>query len=264
MPSMSRPSAFCHALKALIAFLTVASPLAPSPAHADEALVAVAANFAEVVEKLEAMFEASSGHTLTTTTGSTGKLYAQITKGAPFDVLLAADQARPAKLEAGGFAVAGSRFTYAVGRLSLWSPDPERIGADGLATLRAADFDHLAIANPDLAPYGRAARQMLTSFALWDALAPRIVMGENVGQTFSMVATGNAELGLVAKSYAISARNQQPGSRWDVPADAHDPIRQDAVLLQADADNAAAAAFLAFLHSDEARAAIESFGYVVE
>jgi molybdate transport system substrate-binding protein len=250
---------------AVPALLFLTALVAPSPcARAEQALVAVAANFAEVVEKLGTMFEYSSGYTLTVTTGSTGKLYAQITKGAPFDVLLAADQARPEKLEGEGRAMAGSRFTYAVGRLSVWSPDPNRVGADGLATLRAANFNHIAIANPSLAPYGLAAKQALQRFGLWATLKPKIVMGENIGQTFSMVATGNAQLGFVAKSYAVSPRNKHQGSRWDVPADAYAPIRQDAVLLRAGADNAAAKAFLAFLRSDDARVVIERFGYGVE
>jgi molybdate transport system substrate-binding protein len=233
-------------------------------ARAETALVAVATNFAEVAETLKPVFEGAGDHTLTLATGSTGTLYAQIANGAPFDVLLAADRARPAKLDSAGLAVAGSRFTYAVGRLLLWSADPDRIGADGLAVLRTGDFDHLAIANPELAPYGAAAKQAIGRFGLWPALAPKIVMGQNIGQTFSMIATGNAQLGFVAKSYAVSARNRRPGSRWDVPPDAHDPIRQDAVLLKAGADNAAAIAFLAFLRSDASRATIERFGYGVE
>ncbi len=236
---------------------------APTTARAGETLVAVAANFAEVVEELETMFEDATDHTLAVTTGSTGKLYAQIKNGAPFDVFLAADQARPERLEAEGDAVPGSRFTYALGRLTLWSADPARV-ADNLETLKAADLDHLAIANPDLAPYGLAAKQTLQHYGLWDELSGKIVMGQNIGQTFSMVATGNAPLGFVAKSYALSPRNAQPGSRWDVPAVAHDPIRQDAVILKRAAQNAAALAFVDFLRSDKARAVIERFGYAVE
>jgi len=237
---------------------------APGTARADEATVAVAANFAEVVEELETMFEADTDHTLIVTTGSTGKLYAQIKNGAPFDVFLAADQARPERLEAEGDAVPGSRFTYAIGRLTLWSPQAGRFGADGLAILEAADFDHMAIANPDLAPYGLAAKQTLQHYGLWDALQPKIVMGQNIGQTFSMVATGNAPLGFVAKSYVLSPRNDQPGSRWDVPAEAYEPIRQDAVVLKRAANNPAAQAFADFLRSDQARGTIKRFGYAVE
>jgi molybdate transport system substrate-binding protein len=245
----------------LVAIIVLTTPVT---ARAGEATVAVAANFAEVIEEIETMFEAASDHTLRVTTGSTGKLYAQIKQGAPFDMLLAADQARPKRLEAEGDAVPGSRFTYAIGQLTLWSCDAERIGADGRAVLKAGDFDHLAIANPDLAPYGLAAKQALQHFGLWDPLQPKLVMGQNIGQTFSMVATGNAQLGLVSKSYAVSARNETPGSRWDVPAEAHDPIRQDAIILKRAADNPAARAFTDFLRSDAARDMISRFGYAVD
>ena len=248
----------------LIVLAAVIAAALPANARAGEALVAVAANFAEVLEDLETMFEEASGHSLTVTTGSTGKLYAQIKQGAPFDILLAADQARPARLEDEGDAMPGSRFTYAIGQIVLWSPDTGAVAADGVETLKAGDFDNLAIANPDLAPYGLAAKQALQHFGLWDALADRIVMGQNIGQTFSMVATGNAPLGLVAKSYVLSPRNERAGSRWDVPAKAYDPIRQDAVLLKRAANNPAAQAFAEFLRSDKARPVIERFGYTVD
>ncbi len=252
-------AALCGPCVALIAVLA-----ACLPSRAGETLIAVAANFAEVTEKLEAAFETATEHTVTFTTGSTGKLYAQIKQGAPFDILMAADQARPERLEAEGDAVRGSRFTYAVGQLVLWSRDTERISGDGIAFLEAGDFARLAIANPNLAPYGLAAKQALEHFGLWDALRPKLVMGQNIGQTFSMVATGNAQLGLVAKSYAVSARNQTPGSGWDVPAEAHEPIRQDAVILKRAADNPAARAFADFLRSDAAREVITRFGYMVD
>jgi len=248
----------------LIILAAVIAAALPANARAGEALVAVAANFAEVVEELETMFEEASGHSLTVTTGSTGKLYAQIRNGAPFDVFLAADQARPERLAAEGDAAPGSRFTYAIGQIVLWSPDAGAVAADGVETLEGADFDNLAIANPDLAPYGLAAKQTLQHYGLWDALADRIVMGQNIGQTFSMVATGNAPLGFVAKSYVLSPRNDQPGSRWDVPTEAYEPIRQDAVMLKRAADNPAAQAFADFLRSDQARPVIERFGYAVE
>jgi molybdate transport system substrate-binding protein len=233
-------------------------------AGAEEALVAVAANFAEAAEALAKDFEATTDHKLTLTTGSTGKLFAQIQQGAPFDALLAADQARPARLEAEGDAVAGSRFTFAVGRLTLWSSDADRIGEDGLAVLRAGDFEHLALANPDLAPYGLAAKQALEHFELWTTLQPKLVMGQDVGQAFSMVATGNAQLGLVAKSSVLSERHRQTGSSWDVPPQAHEPILQDAVLLKAGAGNTAAREFLSYLRTAGARSVIERFGYGTE
>lgn len=261
MPTRNRfiRAALCGYCVALIAVLA-----ACLPSRAGEALIAVAANFAEVTEELETAFETTTDHTVTITSGSTGKLYAQIKQGAPFDILMAADQARPERLEAEGDAVPGSRFTYAIGRLALWSPDAQRISGDGIALLEAGDFARLAIANPDLAPYGLAAKQALQHFGLWDALQPKIVMGQNIGQTFSMISTGNAELGLVAKSYAMSTRNQTPGSRWDVPADAHEPIRQDAVILKHAEDNPAARAFADFLRSNAAREVITRFGYAVD
>jgi molybdate transport system substrate-binding protein len=236
----------------------------PSPAAAEEALIAVAANFSEVIEKLEADFEAAGEHDITIATGSTGKLYAQIKNGAPFDILMAADRHRPALLEEEGLAVAGSRFTYAVGRLTLWSADPGLVAENGAETLRAGAFRKLAIANPDLAPYGEAARETLEALGLYDALESKIVLGENIGQTHALVATGNAELGFVALSYVLSPRNEFPGSRWDVPRELHAPIRQDAVLLTRAADNAAGLAFLEYLKSEGARSVIESFGYLTD
>ena len=250
-------------VRGLLSLALLVCFLAPS-ACAEDALVAVATNFSEVMERLESDFEQAGDHTLTVTTGSTGKLYAQIRHGAPFDMLLAADQHRPKLLEAESHAVAGSRFTYAVGRLTLWSPDAEHVSVDGSATLRAGSFRKLAMANPDLAPYGAAARETLTALGLLDALQPRMVMGENIGQAHALVATGNADLGFVALSYVLSPRNKPPGSRWDVPEYLYTPIRQDAVLLKRGAGNAAARAFVEFLKTDEARAVIENFGYGVD
>ncbi len=154
----------------------------------------------------------------------------------------------------------GSRFTYALGHLTLWSLDPARIGADGAQAL-SADFRKLAIANPALAPYGEAARQALIALDLEAKLADRIVMGENIGQTFALVATGNAELGLIARSYVVSQRNGTHGSRWDLPEDLYEPIRQDAVLLRHGADNGAAKAFHDYLQSEAARTIIAGYGY---
>lgn len=233
-------------------------------AHPESALVAVATNFAEVMEKLEADFERTSPHTLIVTSGSTGKLYAQIRNGAPFDVLLSADQARPELLEKQGLAVERSRFTYATGRLALWSPAPDLIPADGRQILAARGFQKLAIANPDLAPYGRATRESLIALGLLEHLRPQIVSGENIGQTFALVATGNAELGFVALSYVLSPRNRTPGSRWDVPQALHGSIRQDAILLSRAKNSAAAREFLDYLKSSGAQKLIRSFGYITE
>ena len=248
-------------------FLLAALPAAlawPIPAGAERALAAVAANFSEAAERLAADFGRATGHEITLAAGSTGKLYAQIRNGAPFDVFLAADRLRPELLERGGLAEPGSRATYAVGRLTLWSPNPNGVGADGRKTLREAKFRRLAMANPDLAPYGAAARRTLLALGLHGALRGRIVMGENVGQTHALAATGNADLGFVALSYVLSARNRLGGSRWDVPQRLHDPIRQDAVLLRRGRGNAAARAFLGYLGTAGAREIIESFGYAVE
>lgn len=242
---------------------TLLACLLASSAAAD-ALVAVATNFTEVAEVLETGFEAQGYYELIMTSGSTGKLYAQIIHGAPFDVLLAADSERPRLLIQSGHAEEGSRFTYALGRLTLWSRDPDAVAADGRTTLRDGNFRSLALANPSLAPYGAAAKQALNALGLWDILEGKMAMGENVGQAYALVATGNAELGLVALSAAVSPRNLQRGSRWDLPADLYAPIRQDAVLLKHGADNAVARAFLQYLQSDAARATIRSFGYGIE
>lgn len=242
----------------------LAALLAAAPAQADEALVAVAANFAGAVEAIGGAFAKDTGHTIQVTTGATGKLYAQIGEGAPFAILLSADAKTPAKLEEEGNAVAGTRFTYAVGKLSLWSADSGRIGADPKAALTAPETLHVAIANPDLAPYGVAAREALTAMGLWETIQPRIVMGENIGQTFSMVDSGAAQMGFVATS-AVQAPGKEPkGSRYDVPQELFKPIRQDAILLRPGEGNAAATAFLDYLKGDKAKAIIASFGYGTE
>jgi molybdate transport system substrate-binding protein len=237
---------------------------APQPSAADEALVAVAANFAEAAEALRTEFERGSGHRLVLTTGSTGKLYAQITQGAPFQVLLSADAKTPARLETEGLAVAGTRFTYAVGKLALWSTDPGRIGPDGRSALLDPKLRFVAIANPELAPYGVAAREALQAMGLWDAVQSRIVMGQNIGQVHSMVASGGAEIGFVALSSLLSTRVRVAGSRWDVPQELFTPIRQDAVLLIPGRDHPGAVAFLEHLRSSRSRSLIETFGYAVE
>lgn len=235
--------------------------LAAGGAFAGETTVAVAANAAEVVETLAADFERQTGHRVTVTVGSTGKLYAQILHGAPFDLFLAADQERPRLLVEQGLAVEGSRRTYAIGRLVLWSPDAAMaIGED---LLKGGSFRRLAIANPDLAPYGAAARETLRELGLWESLRRKIVLGENVGQAFAMAASGNAELGFVSLSSVLSPRHGREGSYWEIPEHLHMPIRQDAVLLSRAEGNAAARAFHGFLVSPVALKTIESFGLVV-
>ncbi len=232
-----------------------------APAFAGEARIAVAANFKSTLDELEAAFEAQSGHDVIVTSGSTGKLYAQIVNGAPFDVFLAADQARPMRLEAEGAAVVGSRFTYAVGRLALWDPDGVAVGPERLSR---GDDRRLAMANPDLAPYGAAARQVIAALNLSDATRDKLVFGENIGQTFAFIRTRNAELGFVALSQVLAAPAARRGAYWAPPQDMYDPIRQDAVLLARGAENDAARAFVAFLNSDDAASVIERHGYGTE
>jgi len=243
-------------------FCALTLVLAPQLVLAQTALVAVATNFSEVIDVLKSDFEASTAHKLTIITGSTGKLYAQIVNGAPFDVFLAADQARPERLDADGGTIT-EPFTYATGQLALWSADANRIGANGLQAL-TEPYRRLAIANPQLAPYGVAAREALSALGLLDKLQDRIVMGENIGQTHALVASGNAELGLVALAYAISPRNTTPGSYWVIPPKLYTPIRQDAVLTLHAEGNVAASAFLEYLQSDSAKEIIRANGYVVD
>ena len=233
-------------------------------AHAGEALVAVASNFAEPLQKLKAEFEKNSSHRISISIGSSGKLYAQIINGAPFEIFLSADQARPILLEKAQEIVQSSRFTYAIGRLTLWSADKSQITDDGKKVLSSAAFSTLAIANPQLAPYGRAAREVLSSLGVFESLKDKIVEGQNIGQTFSFVATGNAQLGLVARSYVMSHRNKITGSSWDVPLDLYQPIRQDGVLITGADKNPAAIAFFDFIKSQKARALIAQFGYGLE
>lgn len=229
-------------------------------AQAAEVSVAVASNFTAPAQKIAAAFEQDTGHKAVLAFGATGKFYAQIKNGAPFQVLLAADGATPARLEKEGLTQASSRFTYAIGRLVLWSPQPAWVDDKG-EVLRSASFAHLAIANPKLAPYGLAAMETLGKLGLLAALQPRLVQGENIGQAYQFVATGNAALGFVALSQVMSEGRITQGSAWVIPAQWHTPIRQDAVVLAAAKDNPAALAWITFLKSDKARAIIRSFGY---
>lgn len=231
----------------------------PPAATAVEATVAVAANFTAPAQRIAADFERRSGHRLHLSFGSTGKFYSQIVHGAPFDVLLAADAATPQRLLAEGRAVTGSGYTYALGRLVLWSAQSGLVDGQG-EVLRHGRFARLAIANPKLAPYGAAARQVLQRLGLWDALAPKLVTGENIAQAYQFVATGNAELGFVALAQ-VSGGGPARGSLWRVPERLYDPIRQDAVLLARAADNTAARAFLDYLRGAAARAVIRDYGY---
>jgi len=228
-----------------------------APVRADQTIAAVAANFTEAAKEIGTAFETATGHSVTYSFGSTGQLYTQITQDAPFEVFLAADQARPERAESDGYAVPGSRFTYAVGQLVLWSTDPETI--DGTeAALGNPDLSHIAIANPRTAPYGAAAVEVMQALGVYDGLAPKIVEGKSISQTHQFVATGNAELGFVALSQIAAT---DAGSRWMIPQDLYTPIRQDAVLLKKGEGSNAAEAYLDFLKSPEALAIIEKYGY---
>lgn len=242
--------------------LLLAGLLLSLNANAGEVQVAVAANFTAPMQRIAAEFEKDSGHKATLMSGATGKFYAQISHGAPFEVFLSADDETPARLEKDGLAVAGSRFTYATGRLVLWSPREGYVDDKG-EVLKKGDFKHLAIANPRTAPYGAAGLQVLDKLGLQPALTPRFVQGENIAQTHSFVVSGNAELGFVALAQVYKDGRLGAGSAWIVPASLHAPIRQDAVLLMKGASNPAAAALLKYLKSDKARAIIRSFGYEI-
>jgi molybdate transport system substrate-binding protein len=243
------------------AALVLPTICAPAQARAADALAAVAANYAGAMKSLSEAFTGKTGKTIAFTTGSTGKLYAQIAQGAPFDIMLSADARTPEKLEADGLGVAGSRFTYAVGRLTLWSADAGRIGDDPVAALRDRATLKIAIANPELAPYGAAAREALQSLGAWDAIQPKLVFGENIGQAYSMVESGAAQMGFVALSAVISPERAQTGSRFDIPQELHQPIRQDAILLKHGEANEAARQFLEFLKSPQAREISARYGY---
>ncbi len=229
-------------------------------ALADEVQVAVAANFTVPMKLIAEEFEKDTGHKAVLTFGATGKFFAQITNGAPFDVFLAADDETPARLEKAGAAVAGSRFTYATGKLVLWSAQPGVVDEQG-EVLKVGIFKHLAIAAPKLAPYGAAAIETMTKLGLLASLEPKLVQGESIGQAYSFVSTGNAELGFIALSQVYEGGKIKSGSAWIVPENLHRPIRQDAVLLTRAKDNQAAARLVAFLKTGKAKGVIRSFGY---
>ncbi|WP_168072298.1 molybdate ABC transporter substrate-binding protein [Caulobacter sp. SSI4214] len=226
-------------------------------ALAGEIKVAVAANFTDAAKEIAARFKAKTGHEANLSFGSSGQFYTQIANGAPFEVFLSADAERPLKAEAEGLAVPGSRFTYATGRLVLYSKTPGLVDGKG-AVLKTGKFEKLSIADPKTAPYGEAAVETLTKLKLYDALKPKIVQGSSITQAFQYVQTGAAELGFVALSQVI---NEPGGSRWLIPAADHAPIDQQAVLLKTGEKSEAARAFLAFLKGPEAKAIIRRYGY---
>jgi molybdate transport system substrate-binding protein len=249
-----------HVARAFGSLLLLALLCGARYAAAAEVQVAVAANFAGPMQELARQFEQKTGDHVLIVTGATGKLAAQIEQGAPFELLLAADDRTPTRLETAGLAVSGTRFTYAFGKLVLYSSRAGFVDAKG-AVLRSGRFRHLALANPKLAPYGAAALAVLKQMQLLDGLQPKLVEGENIAQTLEFITTGNAELGFVALSQILVAGKPRAGSFWRVPENLYDPIRQDAVLLQKGASNGVARALLDFLQTDSARKLIASYGY---
>ncbi|MBF6650584.1 molybdate ABC transporter substrate-binding protein [Methylobacter sp. BlB1] len=229
-------------------------------AHAETTLVAVAANFSQPMTEIAEAFEKATGHSAKLSFGSSGKFVAQFESGAPFEVFLSADNEKPLKLEQAGLAVPGSRFTYAVGKLVLWSATPGLVDDQG-QILDKGGFKHLALADPKLAPYGAAAIELMKNKGVLEKLQPLLVQGENIAQAYQFVSTGNAELGLVALSQVIKDGKIASGSGWIVPGNLHSPILQDAVLLKTGAENPAAPALLKFLKSPEALAIIRKYGY---
>ena len=244
----------CRLVSLLIAFFLL------NAAQADEVQVAVAANFTAPMKIIAAQFEQDTGHKVQMSFGATGKFYAQIKNGAPFEVLLAADDETPARLEKEGAALAGTRFTYAIGKLVLWSAKPGLVDGKG-EVLKKGAFEHLSIANPKLAPYGAAAMETLKALGLLNAIEPKLVQGENISQAFQFVVSGNAPLGFVAMSQVFEGGKLKSGSAWMVPAQYYSAIRQDAIVLAQGKGKLAAAAFTKYLQSDKAKNVIRSYGY---
>jgi molybdate transport system substrate-binding protein len=243
-------------IAALVVFLTLG--MAP-PAWAAEVTAAVAANFTEPAKEIAAAFKEKTGYSVDLSFGASGNLYTQITQGAPFDIFLSADSTRPEKAEKDGWGVAGTRFTYAIGKIVLWSADAGLVDKDG-AVLKQGKFAHLAIANPKTAPYGAAAIEAMQALGVYQNLEPKIVTGENITQTYQFVVSGNAELGFVALSQLAG---DTKGSRWLVPDNLYSPILQDAILLKVGEQNSFAKQFLDFLKSPDALKIIKRYGYDV-
>ncbi len=246
----------------LLSFLLTSMQFLALPAHAEDISVAVAANFTAPLKLIAAEFEKDSGHKVVASFGSTGKFYAQIKNGAPFEILLAADNETPSKLVKENVGTSASQFTYAVGKLVLWSAKPGLVDSTG-SVLKKGDFAHLALADPKLAPYGAAAVQTLKALGILEALQPKIVTAESIAQAYQFVGSGNAELGFVALSQLRKDERdgKLEGSSWLVPANLYSPIRQDAVILEPGKGKAAVEALMKFLKGDKARAIIKSFGY---
>jgi molybdate transport system substrate-binding protein len=247
-------------MRPLPSLIFLASLAVSISAHSAEIRVAVAANFAQPMKEIAAEFQKDSGYQVSLTQGATGKFYAQISNGAPFDLLLSADDETPTRLVNEGKAVSTSQFTYVIGRLALWSPQVELVDQGG-QVLKSDKYQHLAIANAKVAPYGRAAVQVLQKMGILLKVEPRVVQGESIAQAFQFVSSGNAQLGFVALSQVFEGGKIKPGSAWVVPESFHDQLKQDAVLLNSAKDSPAAKALLAYLRSDKATKIIQHYGY---
>jgi molybdate transport system substrate-binding protein len=242
-------------------FCNFVNPVSYPIAWADEIQAAVATNFYNPFKTVVKQFENKTGHKVIIITGSTGKLYAQIVNGAPFDVFLSADSLRPKLLMQNGRAVSGTQYSYAFGKITLWSPNPNVILESVKSTLLKSKFSHIAIANPTTAPYGKATLQALERIGQWDRLKPLLVQGENIGQTFQFVFSENAELGFVALSQVLDPKNNQKGKRVEIPSDYYNPIKQDIVILTRGKHNTGAMALWQFLRGDQAKRVIKKYGY---
>jgi len=254
--SALKPSFFQLALT----LIAIGVGFASLKVHAAEVTVAVAANFSAPMKVIAQQFQRDTGHQVRMSFGSTGQFYAQIKHGAPFAILLAADERTPEQIEQNGWGVPGSRFTYAVGKLALWSRMPGLVDGDG-AILKSAAVDKIAIANPKFAPYGAAAVEVIHKLGLSDALSSKIVEGSSIGQAFQFVASGNAAIGFVALSQVYENGQIKEGSAWIVPAEMYQPIKQDAVLLKTGLGNPAALALMKYLQENQARSVMRLFGY---
>ncbi|MBK9949602.1 MAG: molybdate ABC transporter substrate-binding protein [Nitrospira sp.] len=239
--------------------LLLIATITATPAFAEQVLVAVAANFVPPFREIAIEFESATNHNVRVAAGSSGNFYSQIKNGAPFDIFFSADTERPKLLEDEGLGVKDSRFTYAIGRLVLWSPSTDLI--KGEETLRSKKFKRLAIANPKTAPYGLAAMQAMQKLELWESIQPKIVMGENLGQTMGFIESGNADLGFVALSQVMDLKIKGTGSLWAIPSNLHEPIKQDVILLTKGKDSQAAKALMEFMVGPQAKAIIARYGY---
>ena len=243
-------------------FTLLVTCMMSSGSYASEVLVAVAANFAAPMQKIAPLFEKDTGHKAILSFGATGSFYAQIKNGGPFQILLSADDETPLKLEKEGLGLVGSRFTYATGKLALWSKQPGKVDDAG-QILKTGDFQRLAMANPKLAPYGMAAHETLTKLGLLQSVQPKIVQGDNIAQTYQFVFTENAQLGFVALSQVFADGKIAQGSAWVVPSHLHSPLQQDALLLNPGKNNPAAEALMNYLKTDKAKNIIRAFGYEI-